>query len=321
MRLIDADVAAVAEQDVKQAIGAFEGILDREPNFWKEITRKRHIGRQFKDKLDELSSKIKKIIDTQLRSMEQLVRDNFREQQELEQKGKRLETERTDLLAENQTVEEDLKNLRRKLDGADQVEADLEAKIIETKEFIESRSGELNALMTRKSQIAKNKSDIEERIKNVKSPFGTLPIGLDEAFQIFPLVVAIGVLVYSIQIGDLIALRGRFHIALRETFPVERDKIDYNMPMLAPIFIDPEYRLGANLWRAAILCLPVGIYLISVALIFYSWTLGESAKGSAVAIRNLYLLFYVISAVLLFLPAIRIGNSWRRYRKTINRKN
>ncbi len=313
MRLIDADGAAAAEQDVKQAIGDFERILDREPGFWKEVTRKRHVGRQFKNKLDELSSKINRLIDTQLRSMEQLFGDNLREQKELEQKGKQLETERADLLVQSQTVEEDLKNLRHKLDGADRVAADLEAKITETKGSVEGKSGELDALMARKSQIAKDKSNIEARIKNVKSPFGTLPIGLNEAFQIFPLVVAIGVLIYSILIGDLIALRSRFHIALRETFPDERDKIDDTMAMLAPIFVDPAYRLGANLWRAAVLCLPVGVYLISVGLIFHSWALDESVKGSAVVIRNMYLLFYVISVALIVLPAIRIGNSWRRY--------
>ena len=313
IRSIDADVAAAANQNVKQAIDNFDSILDSNPGFWQAITMKRHVGRQFKEKLDQLAGNIRQIVETQLHMMESQVQDNLREQRELEKAGARFEKERGELEEQSRSNEEDLKNIRRKLESANQNTADIASTITAAKSAIQTTSDELEALITRKSQIAKDKGKIEDRIKNVESPFGTLPIGLNEALQIFPLVVAMGVLIYGIIFGDVLMLRNRYHQALLDNFSAESNTIDKDIPMLAPLFVDPVFSLGSNLWRASVLCLPAVIYIISVGLIYHSWSFDEISRGSTAVIRSWSAALYVVSAALLILPIFRVTIFWRRY--------
>lgn len=108
-------------------------------------------------------------------------------------------------------------------------------------------------------------------------------------------------------------LRNRYHQALLDNFSTESNAIDYNIPMLAPLFVDPVFSLGSKLWRAAVLYLPAVIYIISVGLIYQSWSFDEVAKGSTAVIRSWYAAFYVISAALLILPIFELQFFWRRY--------
>ena len=142
----------------------------------------------------------------------------------------------------------------------------------------------------------------------------TLPVGLNEALQIFPIVVTIGALMYWIILSELINLRCNYHMTLRHKYSSDHTVVDSNVVLFAPLFIDPQRGLLSNLWRGCVLAIPIVIYVATIVLILYSWSLDATVKGTSTVIRNVYMAVYLISFFLLFIPISRVVIEWRNYR-------
>lgn len=325
---IDQRVVVPARQDlpelgnavaghVADAIQKFEDILDGKPGFWMAVTEKFHVGREFGEVLSEVSTDIRRTIESEIAAVGQRLQENERRLAALEDEGVELQEAQADIVSEEREIDELLAEMRQQIEAVSRQVADTEGAMEAARRDVADKVAMLTELVGRQSEIDEKKTDIRARIDNVESPFGTLPIGLNEALQIFPVIVAIGVLVYGMVLGELISLRRYYHLAMRETFPADHLAIDAGMTALAPVFVDPCRGAAANLWRTVVAGAPVVIYFVSIFLIAESWSLDGAIAESTGEIRTGYVVLYVVFAVWLLLPLARVAAEWRNYRRDL----
>jgi hypothetical protein len=164
-------------------------------------------------------------------------------------------------------------------------------------------------------QIKKDRELIEERLEKIQSPFGTLPVGLSEAVLVFPVVLAAGIILYSLALANMIRLRKHYHEATISRYPREDQKIEGNITILAPVWLDPIGDRSANIWYMLILSLPVLAYIAALLLIPCSWLLGQPQPHSMWLTRIGYSVLYVLSVFFVMLGSLQIRREWWDYKK------
>lgn len=124
----------------------------------------------------------------------------------------------------------------------------------------------LAELKTRETLVA-------SRLNQIEFPFGKLPIGLNESIAVFPIILAIGFLMLALLLRDAIQLRKCFHLLYQRKDPNKEILTDEQIMLIAPLWIDPLQPAKKNLLARIILSMPFLIFLVSCAMILYSWTI------------------------------------------------
>lgn len=314
MAVVDPNLAHSLETKINKTITDFDNILSTDPGWWQELTKKFHVGEQFKKIVEDLLKEINALIESKSKQLETLIDSNIEQEKKLEAEDKKLDGELANLRQINNTALTNIKGIGDKIKNTMSGFEKIEREITATKANFNTTNKALETLNKRLEQITSEKVDVTNRLKNVESPFGTLPVGLNEALQVFPIVAAIGALMYWIILSELINLRCKYHMTLRHKYSSDHTIVDSNVVLFTPLFIDPLRRLLSNLWRGCVLAIPMVVYVAAVFLIMYSWSLEATAKGTSTVIRNVYIAVYIISFFLFFGPISRVVIQWRIYR-------
>src|SRR5690606_13819034 len=75
--------------------------------------------------------------------------------------------------------------------------------------------------------------------QEIETPFGTLPIGLNELTLLFPVLMAAGFMLCSSLFVESLLLRREFHGLTRATDPEGVVLPDERIALIAPLWIDP----------------------------------------------------------------------------------
>lgn len=150
-------------------------------------------------------------------------------------------------------------------------------------------------------------------LQDIETPFGTLPVGLNELTLLFPVLLAAGFLLCASLFVESLMLRWEFHKLTRTTDPDGALMPDDRILLIAPLWIDPLQPPGHRIYRAAILGLPVLVAAAAVAVLVRNQLLSEVFLREARLNGLVYTMLYGASAVAMMEGIRRISISLWRY--------
>jgi archaellum component FlaC len=236
------------------------------------------------------------------------------DKQRLENEGNRLGQKLGEKKQLQTSISEDINQLDNEIEKLRIQKGELIPKLAATQTAVATLNSDIEQRQDFIDKITKAKTDIENRLEKIQSPFGTLPVGLKEAVLAFPIAVAAGIILYGFALADMIRLRKFYHHSTIECYQ-ETEKIEPNaISIMAPVWIDPLGGYSANRWRILMLCLPVLALGITLMLIFYSWYISPIQPGLSPFIRIVYLALYVLVGVFgSIFAGLRILREWKAY--------
>lgn len=166
---------------------------------------------------------------------------------------------------------------------------------------LQAAQGELDA---RRTEMAKLRDEFKARLKEIETPFGRLPVGLNEALLGFPVLLAVGFLVCVVQLADARRLRAAFVAVYRRADPEGTVLGDPEVTLVAPLWPSPERRGGLLLMLA-----PFLVFAVAVGVVLYSWRMTESFRGVGSLSLAVFFALYAVSLVV-FLLAL-----WQLFRR------
>ncbi len=94
-------------------------------------------------------------------------------------------------------------------------------------------------------------------LQDIETPFGTLPVGINELVLLFPVLVAAGFMLMAALYVESLELRQEYRLLTRLTDPGGEILPDRRVALIAPLWIDPLKPLSHRAYRGFILGLPV----------------------------------------------------------------
>lgn len=149
--------------------------------------------------------------------------------------------------------------------------------------------------------------------QEIETPFGTLPIGLNELTLLFPVLMAAGFMLCSSLFVESLLLRREFHGLTRATDPEGVVLPDERIALIAPLWIDPLQPRGHRIYRASILALPVIAYLAAIGLLLHNQLLAGPFLREARLNIVIYAILYLGSAAVIVEGVRRVWRALRRY--------
>lgn len=163
---------------------------------------------------------------------------------------------------------------------------------------LQAAQGELDG---RRNEMAKLRDEFRARLKEIETPFGRLPVGLNEALLGFPVLLAVGFLVCVVQMTDARRLRAAFAEVYRRSDPEGTVLGDKEVAMVAPLWPSPERR-GATL----LMLVPFLVFLLAVGVVIYSWRMTDSFRAVGGLSLAIFFGLYGLSAIT-FLGSLRFA--------------
>jgi hypothetical protein len=139
--------------------------------------------------------------------------------------------------------------------------------------FLNTQLGEARGTQ---KMLSDRKEEIAARIKAIQTPFGTLPVGLNEAVLLFPILLAAGFVLCTHLLAESIHLRKRYHALWEEEYPDLADYHARQMPVVAPLWIDSQDPAQNRPLRWVLLLLPLMVFVGVVVVILAAATISDA---------------------------------------------
>jgi hypothetical protein len=116
--------------------------------------------------------------------------------------------------------------------------------IAEQSEVLQREKAELvaaqAALLQDRADMEQLKGELKTRLDAIDTPFGKLPVGLNEAILGFPVLIAIGFLLCMRQLAETARLRRAFAALYRRRDPEGRLLTQQQIALIAPLWLDTD---------------------------------------------------------------------------------
>ncbi len=308
------NIASAIESTIHEVKQNFRDNLAANRSFWRSIGGKA----EFMDQLEgEFHDAFEVINDTVKLRLDKISQETTRlegEVAELEASRKALEQQLAGLDSELAALESEVKDKSAELDGKvaeiDKIESE-RAALAEQQAQIESR---LVALPD-PAKIDEERARIETRLSSFQSPFGTLPIGLNEAVLAYPLILAVGFTICALLLGRLLYLRSELHSLLQRQMPAALEDVNRRLEALAPIWFDPQRWAWRNVGAAVAFGVPLVLFGATGWLILNDWLLHLGDTPSAVNIRIFYGIVYAVGVAIFVAGIVCLVAAAKRYRR------
>lgn len=162
----------------------------------------------------------------------------------------------------------------------------------------------------RESDLATVDARLEEMkgLQDIQTPFGMLPVGLNELTLLFPVLLAAGFMLCTSLFVESLMLRREYHRLTRATDPEGAVMPDQRVALIAPLWIDPLQPVGNRIYRAVIMALPVAAGIASFGLLLHNGLLSGPFMVEARLSPFIYMALYAGSALVTIEGGRRI---WR----------
>ena len=97
----------------------------------------------------------------------------------------------------------------------------------------------VNNIEKRRSDIETGMKGLANRFDQFESPIGKIPLGFNEVIAMFPMLLAIGFLVYSFLLTQVMRLRIELRNKYQSGDPFGITKVDHFVSFLGPLWINP----------------------------------------------------------------------------------
>lgn len=151
----------------------------------------------------------------------------------------------------------------------------------------------------KRGEMSKLRDEFKSRLKEIETPFGRLPVGLNEALLGFPVLLAVGFLVCAVQLADARRLRLAFAAIYRRSDPGGTIVGEREIALVAPLWPAPERSGGLLLMLA-----PFLVFAIAVGVVLYSWRMTDSFRAVGSLSLGIFFALYAVSLIA-FLLSLR----------------
>lgn len=170
------------------------------------------------------------------------------------------------------------------------------------------------SILEEQQKLLRGEEDrLAERLNQIEFPLGKLPISLNEAVAIFPLILVIGFVQMAALLIETTRLRGAYHQLSRQKDPNRAVLTDEQVALIAPLFVDPSDRIQSLAIRSFILLVPLLIIVVSGGLIIYSWVIPEIDYKTVEFNLWLYSSLYLMGISIYIYSFRRVMLNTRRY--------
>lgn len=295
LREIAPNAAIDVEVTLKEARKRFQSNLDQNRDFWTTIDGKGEFMGELNSVFSHAFNKISEIVQQKLNQNNQKLANVLQEASELEALRRVLEQRLAVLDGKLAALESDVEKQSGQLKNKEAGIEDNKIRSTQITGEIAEAEAELKLLPT-PDKIVEDRNRIEKRVNSFKSPFGSLPIGLNEAVFAYPLILAIGTAICAFLLRRLLKLRGELHSVLKRLMSVTNEDIDRRLEILAPIWFDPGRAIWRNLGVVLAFAVPLVLFAASAWLVFNDWLLRLGRTPSAVDLRVFYGIVYLCGA-------------------------
>ena len=178
-------------------------------------------------------------------------------------------------------------------------------RIVEHERFIVGRMTELqnrlrelkNTQKVTEETLARVNTKLEEikEVQQFKTPFGELPVGLNDLILLFPVLLAAGFYLCASLFSETLQLRQVFHRLCRARDPGHELFTSRHVGLIAPVWIDPLQPPTHRLVRSLILALPALGFIVAIALLLVNRLLWGHFMTEVRLGTWLYVLMYLLS--------------------------
>jgi hypothetical protein len=291
---------------INRVLAVLEEKLRQQPDFWRTYRGKTFFFKEFEQPIQSVFEETNRQMEQYRNTLDEKKQRITQAKEYLDTEGLRLDTLLTEsrkrsveIAAETQELEKEILLLNEKYTV-------LEKSVMPVRAEIEKMKTEIDSLQNIIIALPKLKEDIEKRLESVRTPFGPIPVGLNEAILAFPVLVAAGIFIYLFTLVDLMRLRKTYQQQTREQYPETAEKIRDDMMLIAPLWLDPTESRGTVVRHLIYLCLPGLAFFIGFLLIIYNWVLTGPQTASTVTIRMGYTVLYLAGVIILTNAARRL---------------
>jgi TRAP-type C4-dicarboxylate transport system permease small subunit len=176
-----------------------------------------------------------------------------------------------------------------------------------------ARRAEIEQLNQKKAQIQKSKEGLNNALKNIKTRFGKVGLGIDEAILLAPVAFAILFLFAVLNLCQNIQLRKSFHRLFQARDPQKTCLTDAEIALAMPLWIDPLVPPFQRKLKMAVLLIPALASALTLLVVFYCWTIPDAFSGLNSMDYVKYVIYYLLSAGFFIYGFQRIQGSIGNY--------
>jgi len=146
-------------------------------------------------------------------------------------------------------------------------------------------------------------------LQDIDTPFGPLPIGVNDLVMLFPVVLAAGFYLTMLLAAQVLELRQWYFRVVRRGAP------DFftrrYVAMIAPVWVDPLRPFTERLRHCALLALPALLFVASIGLLIVNGLLWGDFMDEVRLARWSYYAAYAVGALLFAASARRLAGQYR----------
>ncbi|MGH6922136.1 MAG: hypothetical protein ACRED5_00050 [Propylenella sp.] len=154
-------------------------------------------------------------------------------------------------------------------------------------------------------------------LQDIETPFGKLPVGLNDLMLIFPILLAAGVLRLAHLQSETMEIRRVYHNLSHGVDPAREVLNDAHIALVAPLWIDPLRPIHRQILGLAILALPAVVFPYSIILLVQNRLLWGPAMDEVRLSLPFYIAAYLVMAAALAYFGFRVFQMFRRYRRSL----
>jgi hypothetical protein len=147
-------------------------------------------------------------------------------------------------------------------------------------------------LADKRDEMTALREEFKSRLDQIETPFGQLPVGLNEALLGFPVLLAVGFLVCVAQLADARRLRAAFSALYRRSDPSGAVVGEREIALVAPLWPARERR-----WSRLLLPAPFLVFVLAVAVVLYSAQTTDSFRAVGLLSLRIFMVLYAVSLI------------------------
>ena len=299
--------------ELRQKLVAVRKLPQDRPTFWQTVDEKTIFSQELEREIGSIVRELGQIADRAVAKLRDRSDELEREVRRLRDENAALQRDVDAASAEQERLARERAQLTAEITQTQAAQAEAEKDRRKVKEQMDQLSRDKAQLAEAQILSKGRQEEIAKRLSSIQSPFGTLPIGLQEGILSFPLVVAVAYLLSAASLASAIRLRGSCHRLYREWDQRGQVVTDGQVALFAPLWIDPALGARAQPMAIALLLLPVPIFLAAVGLIAYISTISDAPPLRGTLGWGLYGLASVAALGVILLALWRIRKAWRTY--------
>ncbi len=142
-----------------------------------------------------------------------------------------------------------------------------------------------NRLEKEAKRINDGLEKIYERLDKIATPFGSIPLTLDESVLLFPVLLALGFWFAASRLSAGVRLRREWHGLYQKTMPKGVDREGEKIALVAPIWFDP---VNPQWWRFfprfLALIIPILVFVAACVFNIHNWSIWNSSLDLGIAL-------------------------------------